>query len=739
MKMKFEFKVLGMDCIEEVSILKRVLSDYNFNERQLGFDLLNSKLTIESNQKNPDEEQLIQAIEKTGMKAIPWKIYLLQSQKPQTFLVRHKRTIFTIISALFLLLGYLSHAMTHEFLEALIGKGEMGLRFPMSSMVFYSLSVITGGWFIFPKAFIALKHVRPDMNLLMMIAVVGAIAIGQWFEAAAVTFLFSLALLFEAWSVGRARQAIQMLLASTPKTACVLDVSRKTTKKMLVESIDVGSILIIRPGEKIPLDGKISRGKSHVNQAPITGESMPILKQVGDDVYAGTINEEGSLEVCVSKKSVDTMFAHIIKSIEEAQAHRSQAEQSIDVFARYYTPLMIIFAVAVMIIPPLFAYQPWLKWVYQGLVILVIACPCALVISTPVSIVAGLSCAARNGVLIKGGVYLELPAKLEAIAFDKTGTLTCGKPKIQQVIPLNKHTEDEVLVIAASLEFNSGHPLAHAISESVREKKLTLKQVKNFKSIKGKSIEGVVDGHLYWVGSHRLLQEKLNEKDSWLANEEAMKLERLGQTVIVIVRENHVCGLIGIADKIRIEVEKALKELKGLGVKRIVMLTGDNEGTAKAISNEIYLDSFQSELLPEDKIKQVQLLREEYLTVAMVGDGVNDAPAMVAASLGIAMGAIGSDVAIETADIALMSDDLMKIPWLIQHSRRTMKIIKENIIFALVTKAIFIALAVFGVVTLWMAIAADMGASLLVIFNGLRLLQKKEFEFFQKNAITIEI
>jgi|TARA_R110002126_G_scaffold286752_1_gene438896 Cd2+/Zn2+-exporting ATPase len=725
MKTQFEFKVLGMDCIEEVSILKRALSNYVLDEKQLGFDLLNGKLTIEPDPQNINEKQLLKAIEKTGMKAIPWTIYLMRSQKSQRFLVRHKRAILTIISALFLLFGYMAHAMTHEFLEALIGKGEVGLRFPMSSMVFYSLSIITGGWFIFPKAFTALKHVRPDMNLLMMIAVIGAIAIGQWFEAATVTFLFSLALLLEAWSVGRARQAIQMLLASAPKTACVLDVSRKITEKMLVEAIDVGSILIIRPGEKIPLDGKISRGKSHVNQAPITGESMPILKQLGDDVYAGTINEEGSLEVCVSKKSVDTMFAHIIKSIEEAQAHRSQAEQSIDVFARYYTPLMIIFAVAVMIIPPLFAYQPWLEWIYQGLVILVIACPCALVISTPVSIVAGLSCAARNGVLVKGGVYLELPAKLEAIAFDKTGTLTCGKPKIQQIIPFNKHTEDEVLVIAASLEFNSGHPLAHAISESAKEKKLTLKQVENFKSIKGKSIEGVVDGHLYWIGSHRLLQEKLNKKDSWFANEEAMKLERLGQTVIVIARENHVCGLIGIADKIRIEAENALKKLKGLGVKRIVMLTGDNEGTAKAISNEIYLDSFQSGLLPKDKIKQVQLLRKEYLTVAMVGDGVNDAPAMATASLGIAMGAIGSDVAIETADIALMSDDLMKIPWLIQHSRRTMRIIKENIIFALVTKAIFIVLAVLGVATLWMAITADMGASLIVIFNGLRLLKKK--------------
>lgn len=719
---RFEFKVIGMDCAEEVAVLRHALTKYISDEKDLVFDLLNGKLSIEANNAIAKEEKLIQVVQKTGMQAIPWKTYITKSQKPQNFWTKHNRLLMTFLSAILLLSGYLLHAIQHGFLEALIGKETTQFVFPTSTIVFYSLSVIAGGWFIFPKALTALKHLRPDMNLLMTIAVVGAISIGQWFEAATVTFLFSLALLLETWSVGRARLAIRSLLELAPKAARVICPKKQSIEDKSVEDVKIGEILIIRPGERIPLDGQISKGQTHINQAPITGESMPIPKQENDDVYAGTINGESSIEVNVTKATSDTTLAHIIHRIEEAQAHRAHAEQWVDTFARYYTPIMILLTLAITLIPPIFFQQPWSKWFYEGLVILVIACPCALVISTPVSIVAGLSRAARNGVLVKGGIYLELPAKLKAIAFDKTGTLTQGKPEVQQIIPLNTHTEMQLLKIAASLELNSEHPIAHAICQRAKKEGITIKPAGSFKAIKGKGAQGYVSNNLYWIGSHRLLHEKLSGQSVKKAHEQALQLEAVGQTVVIVGRDNHVCGLIGIADTIREEAHNAIQALKIAGIKKLFMLTGDNEGTANAIANTVGIDTFKSELLPEDKINYVKLLRKEYHNVAMIGDGINDAPAMATASLGIAMGAIGSDVAIETADVALMTDDLTKIAWLIQHSKRTLKVIKQNIIFSLLVKAIFLTLAIGGIATLWMAISADMGASLIVIFNGLRLL-----------------
>ncbi len=724
---KYTFKIIGLDCSEEIAILKRSLSPYVSDENKIGFDLLNGKLMIEPDDVVVEEKQLIRIINSTGMRAIPWQSYIVESHKPQSFWIKHGRRLMTLLSGGFLLLGYFLHASEHGFLDALIGEELSGRTFPMSAIIFYALSVITGGWFVFPKAITALKHLRPDMNLLMAIAVIGAMSIGQWFEAAAVAFLFSLALLLEAWSVGQARQSIRGLLKLSSKTAHIICSKGKEIEDKPIEEIKVGQTLLIRPGEKIPLDGRITKGETHINQAPITGESMPIPKQEGDEVYAGTINEEGGIQIEVLKIASDTTLSNIIKRIEEAQAHRAHAEQWVDTFARYYTPFMILVAMLTVLIPPLFFQQPWLNWFYEGLVILVIACPCALVISTPVSIVAGLSRAARNGVLVKGGIYLELPAKFKAIAFDKTGTLTQGKPTVQRLLPLNSHTEEALLSIAAALEFNSEHPIAHAICEHAKEKGLTIKPAESFRVMKGKGAEGYVNDNLYWIGSHRLLHEKLSGEAVKAAHDKAIQLEVSGQTVVIIGRDNHVCGLIGVADTVREEAKSAIQQLKSIGIKNLFMLTGDNEGTAKAIAAIIGFDAFKSELLPEEKIEHIKLLKHEYENVAMVGDGINDAPAMATASVGIAMGAIGSDVAIETADIALMTDDLTKIAWLIQHSRRTLRIIKQNIIFSLTIKTIFLVLALTGVATLWMAIAADMGASLVVIFNGLRLLKKRSW------------
>ncbi len=721
----FEFRVEGVDCLDEVSALKQAFASYGVDGHQLKFDLLNSKMTItlpESNRELQTEDCIIRVVKKTGMKAVPWARYLLASQKPQGFFAKHHHFMLTLVSGACLFLGYMLQAKTHGFLDAFTGHQTKSMPLHQWSIGLYAMAMLTGGWFIFPKAWLAVQHARADMHVLMTVAVMGAIVLGQWFEAAAVTFLFSLAVLLEAWSVGRARTAIQALLSSAPKTAWVVDTDGNA-QEMPVDEVAVGVVVMVRPGDKIPLDGEVIRGLSHVNQAPITGESMPLEKRVGDEVFAGTMNEEGSLDVRVTKASTDTTFARIIQRIEEAQSNRSTSEQWVEKFARYYTPLMILFACLIAVVPPLLFNQSWATWFYEGLVILVIACPCALVISTPVSIIAGLSRAARHGVLIKGGVYLEIPAKLEAIAMDKTGTLTHGQPTVECTVPLNEHTAEDILTIAASLEFKSEHPLARAIEARAKDDGLTVQAIEQFISTQGKGVEGVVNGKAYWLGSHRFLHEKLPKDLAARAHDEAMVLEEQGMSVVILGQDDHVCGLIGVADGVRAEACDAMLGIKNEGVKHIVMLTGDNEGTAHVIANQVALDEVKADLLPEDKLTYVKALQEKYTCVAMVGDGVNDAPAMVSVSLGIAMGAMGSDVAIETADIALMSDDLTHIPWLIQHARRTLSIIKQNIGFALITKAIFIVLALLGLATLWMAIAADMGASLLVIFNGLRLLK----------------
>lgn len=458
-----------------------------------------------------------------------------------------------------------------------------------------------------------------------------------------------------------------------------------------------------------------------MNEAPITGESQLVGKNAGDQVFAGTINDSGAIEFRVTKTSDDTTLARIIRMVEEAQSRRAKSEQWVEKFAYYYTPAMMALALTIAVVLPVVFGGPWHDWIYQALVILVIACPCALVISTPVSIVAGLSAAARAGVLIKGGIYLESPGKLKAIALDKTGTLTRGKPEVQEILPLNGHTREELLERAASLEAASEHPLGRAVVRNAELEGVKYSPAQGFRAIKGKGAEADIDGRSFWIGSHRLLHEKGGETAD--VHQKALDLEDAGHSVIIVGNEQHVCGLISVADGLRNESKVAVAALKDLGIRKIVMLTGDNEGTAQAIAEAVGVDAYKAELLPQDKVDAVQALVEEYQYVAMLGDGINDAPAMTVATLGIAMGAAGTDVAIETADIALLSDDLSSVPWIVQHSRRTLVVIKQNIAFALGVKLLFVVLALAGVATLWMAIAADMGASLLVVFNGMRLLQ----------------
>lgn len=713
---KLTLKIDGMCCAEEIAALKRALGGI-VAEEALSFDLLNGRLVVERGEAVADA--MIAAINRTGMKAVRWSDHVARQEAGGSVWSRYGRMACAMISAVAIIVGFLVHAASSG-LQAAISEGA-GAGVPSLTYAAYVLAMVSGGWFVFPKAWYALRSLHPDMNLLMVVAVVGAGLIGEWFEAASVACLFAIALLLESWSVGRARKAIGALMDLSPAQARFICPSDGDIEEKPVAQVPLGVTVLVRPGERIPLDGLVSKGTTTVNQAPITGESISVSKGPGDAVYAGTINDDGAFEFTSTSRAEDTTVARIVRMVEEGQQRRAQAEQWVEKFARYYTPTMMLLALGIALLPPMLGGAAWSYWFYQALVMLVIACPCALVISTPVSIVAGLSSAARHGVLIKGGAYLEAPARLKAIALDKTGTLTQGRPEVQRIVPMNGHTENELLERAAALEMGSGHPLARSVLARAATAGLKPAAAEAFQSLQGKGAEGRIGGRDFWIGSHNLMHEKGAETPE--IHDIALSMEDAGHSVVAIGNDSHVCGLISVGDVVRVESAAAIRALKAAGIVEVTMLTGDNQGTAQAVAAAAGVDTFQAELLPEGKVNAVRALMATHRHVAMVGDGVNDAPAMAEASLGIAMGAIGTDVAIETADIALMSDDLSRIAWLIGHSRRTLFVIQQNIAFALGLKLIFIALAMAGVATLWMAIAADMGASLLVIFNGLRLLR----------------
>ncbi|MCF6766270.1 heavy metal translocating P-type ATPase [Thiotrichales bacterium 19S3-7] len=719
------FKVYGLDCVEEVGIIKRALNK-KISEDKLQFDLLNGKLIINLNESDIiDAKEIISLIKQSGLKSILWQDYILSKDQPQSFIKRNLKLITTSISGLAILAAYLIHAVMHGPTHALIvGKSGATEVFPIISQLLYLVAIIFGSWFVFPKAFAALKRLDADMNLLMVIAIVSAVFIGQWFEAAVVSFLFAFSLLLESWSVGNARNAITKLMSLTADTAEVYCCHDKRFETKTLSEINTGSRVLIKPGERIPLDGAVSKGEGFVNQAPITGESMPVEKKQGDALYAGSINGNSVIEMKTTKRAEESSVAKIISAIEHAQSKRSNSEKWVDRFARIYTPVMIILAIAVALIPPLVFDGNWYNWIYEALVILVIACPCALVISTPISIVSSLARAARNGVLIKGGTFVEVPAKLKAIAFDKTGTLTQGKPQVQTIIACNGENEETLIQIAATLEANTDHPIALAITQYAQDRSIATLVSNDVKILQGKGATGSINGTDYWLGSHILSHEKKLCENAQ-THQQAVELENKGNTLVFVGTDEKIIGLIAIQDALKENIQETLASLKSLGIAQTVMLTGDNKGTAYTLAKQSGVDQVHAELLPEEKVSQVENLVKMYSSVAMIGDGINDAPALATSNLGIAMGAIGSDIAIETADVALMSDDLDKLPWLIRHSKRTMRIIKQNISFAIAIKALFIILALFEVATLWMAIAADMGATLIVILNALRLLKKK--------------
>jgi Zn2+/Cd2+-exporting ATPase len=715
------FRVDGLDCAEEIAILKREVGPVVGGAEGLSFDILNAKMIVSADPGQVTTQSVLDAVARTGMKARSWEEHVKDAGQ-RSFFDRYGKPVLAGLSGTLLLSGFLTHAsLAGSFYQAVGSEGAgVAHTVPLAARVIYLLSILSGVWFVLPKAWISVRNLRPDMNLLMTIAVVGAVVIGEWFEAATVAFLFAVSLLLESWSVGRARRAIESLLESAPP---VVRVRAEDGTEQQVEPSDVavGSTFIVRPGEKIPLDGDIARGNSDVNQAPITGESAPVSKGPGDEVFAGTINGDGTLEAVSTKTADQTTLANIIRMVTEAQSRRAPSEQWVEKFARVYTPVIMVMAMAIFLAPPLLFGGAWEDWFYRALVLLVIACPCALVISTPVSIVSALAASAGHGVLVKGGSYMEAPAGIKAIAFDKTGTLTEGKPRVVELVPWNEHDETELLQRAAALESASNHPLARAILDEAQARGVEFTPAEDFQILPGKGAVGIVRGKKYWLGSHRYLEERGQETPE--LHERLNSLSDAGHTVVVVGTEDHVCGLVSLADKPRPEARLMIQSLRDAGIQHMVMLTGDNQATASAIAEDLGIDQAKAELLPADKVAAVQSLVDRYDKVAMIGDGVNDAPAMAQASLGIAMGAAGTDAAIETADIALMSDDLSRLPWLIRHAQHTLSIIRQNIGMSLAVKALFVVLTLIGTASLWAAIAADMGTSLLVTFNALRLLK----------------
>jgi Cd2+/Zn2+-exporting ATPase len=699
------FRIEGMDCEDEVAIIKKKLNVLAGIKK---FDvlLISGEVVVEHDETALPTTKILKTLKETGLgvslegKEVLSKPLLDKLGGP--FLA-------TILSGIFVIAGLAS---------TLVG-------IPYLTVTLYILAMLSGGYRIGRKGVIAARNVQLDMNSLMCIAVIGAACIGEWLEGATVIFLFSLAQLLESRTIDRARRALRSLMELSPKEALV---KRNGEERYLpVEEVQMGDTIAVKPGEKIPLDGKVINGFSTVNQAPITGESMPVEKSKGSEVFAGTINQKGTLEIEVTHLYKDTTLSSIIHMVEECQKQKAPFQSFVDKFSSYYTPTVIGFAILVAAVPPIFFHASFSIWFYRALVLLVISCPCALVISTPVSLVSGIANAARNGVLIKGGAYLEQAGSVKVMAFDKTGTLTKGVPEVMDIIPFNSHSPEWLLKIATSLEVRSEHSIADAIIRKAGEENIVPFEVKNFQSIPGMGAYGEIEKTMFYIGNLRLLKEY-----GFAINEHGVDLEDMqakGKTVIFLGYtqpdggEKTLAGVISVADDVREDGRKAIEALQGIGVKKIVMLTGDGEGTARTIADKLNISEYYAELLPEDKVNIVRDLSKKYGKVAMVGDGVNDAPALAAATVGIAMGTAGTDTALETADIALMSDDLLKLPFAINLSRRTLRIIKENIVLSILIKGIFLALAVPGLATLWMAVGADMGASLIVIFNGLRLLR----------------
>lgn len=685
------FHLANMCCSSEEAAVRKRLEPMA-GVRSLRFNVMERQLTVDHVLENDDS--LLFALREIGMGPAP-----RATQPPG-----HSRAFWArlaISGGLAVVCELLSHWGQDSRLVAVLAL----------------LSMVLSGGQTFRKGWVALRSFNLNINFLMSVAVLGALAIGQWPEAAMVTFLFTLAELVEGYSLERARQAIRTMMELSPEMATRVDGEGKE-RRISASLLQLGEIARVKPGERIPLDGELVAGSSSVNQAPVTGESLPVEKQPGDSVFAGSLNERGSFDFRVTAVRGNTTLDRIVAAVQQAQSERAPTQRIVDQVASIYTPSMLVLSLLLAVVPTFCWGLPALPWIYRALTLLVVACPCALVLSTPVTVVSGLAAGARRGILIKGGVYLESGYRLRALALDKTGTLTEGRPQVTEVVSLSTLSESELLQLVASLESRSEHPIASAILARYGDGELL--EVNDFEALVGRGLRGSLQGEVYRLGSYRLVQEAGSSTAALDARVE--HLEEAAKTVVFLLRGEEVLGLVAVADQIRASSAEAVQQLRLLGVEPL-MLSGDNQKTAQAIAAQLGITEVHGQLLPEEKLSRIEQALQRYGWVGMVGDGVNDAPALARASIGFAMGGGGTATALETADVALMQDDLRRLPDFLRLSRQTRRILRQNIFFALAVKLVAVALTFGGQLTLWMAVFADMGASLLVIANGLRMLR----------------
>ena len=712
---QLDFRVEGLDCNAEAKLLREALADRD-GVHGIAFHVVDGRMTLDIDGDRLGADEIAAAVSRLGMRAEPWE---RPAARVESWWDVHGRHALVAASGGALLGGLLLHVAVAggSVLETLLAHahGAHDVDVPVAALLL--AGILAGLFHAVPRAAASLARLRPDMNALVCVSVVGALFLAEWAEAATLAFLYGLSGLVESWSARRARDAIGSLLRITPATASVVhgDHEHRTP----VDQVPVGALVRVRPGERVSCDGVVVEGNSYVDQALVTGESVPAWKAAGDSVFAGTVNGHGTIDLRVTRPASDTMLARIVRMVGESHHHRAPTERFIDQFARYYTPLMFAVAFAVGAGPPLLAGADWQHWFYQAMLILLISCPCGLVISTPVTIAAAITSATRHGVLIKGGSHLEELGRLRAVALDKTGVITRGEPDVRELHPVGPRSEREVLARLLAVESRSEHPLSRAIVRYARERGIAPADLDDFRAVEGRGAEARIDGERFWVGSSRFAREQ-GAVGSF--EHELAARQRPDETVVVCGAGSDVWALLRVADPVRPEAAPSVARLHARGI-RSVLLTGDNAATARSVGARVEVGEVRAELLPDAKAEAVRATIASTGPTAMVGDGINDSQALLVASVGIAMGGNATDVAVESADVVLLKDDLRKLPFLVEHARRARRVIIENVTVALGAKALFLAVMTLGGATLWMAVAADMGASLLVTFNGLRMLR----------------
>ncbi len=688
-------------CATEQRVIEKQLRGVK-NISSIKCDVINKTITVEH---EINDEDISNAVKKAGFDStlLTSSTHIIED-KPIIKSLLFKTTIFSSAIIIF--------AITTSFFKSTEN---------ISSTLFL-FGIFVGGWSVAKKAWYSVKSFSLDMNSLMTAAVIGAVMIGEIEEGAAVIVLFAIAELLEEFSLERTRKELKSLVSLAPQKARV----RRFDVEMIIDAKDVkiDELVIVRPGEKIPVDGEIIFGSTFVNEAVITGESVPIEKNIGDFLRAGGINESGVVEFRALKVGDDTTLSHIIHLIEKAHEQKSTTQTFVEKFSSIYTTSVFSLAIFIAIVPPLILGASFVDWFYRSLVLLIIACPCAFVISTPITLVSGLTTLARRGILVKGGRLIEEAARVKTFIFDKTGTLTSGELSVKDIIPLDRFNQNEILRIAASVENRSTHPFAIAIVKDAHFKNISVEiNLQEFTSLPGRGIKAKLNDKIYFIGSHAYIEE-LNLCSKQVENI-LLEIESRGNTPVIIADEISALGVIALSDKVRSEAKSALNDLRKLGIDKQIILSGDNRVVTKIISDELNIDEHSSELLPEQKLNRVREIRSKFNHVAMVGDGVNDAPALASSSLGIALAHSATDVVLETADVILMREDLNLLSETIKISRETVSILKQNIVLALGIKAVFLVLSIIGYASLWFAIVADDGVTLAVILNSMRLLRKK--------------